>query len=268
MEAKRATELDPENAEGWLFLGTTEQRLEHPVEALSAFRKYLSLNPPADKAAAVRSRIAEMEVAADKKTKSDETAKTARYGKRGKGPILGFSPLYKPNVSVPTQLGHGISSGLIAGWRMDDMGSLIFRYSSGLVPALDIPSGSTTINATNLPAKLFSFGLDINITLNDPFEKLGGFQFFIPVSLSIFANWITHSSGLLTNIGGDLGSGAGVRYYTGTFIVVDAVFLYHLSLPLMNISSGSNSATNPTTGLNIHGGVNGPELRFSVTFLL
>src|ERR1700742_3499029 len=53
-EAKAIVDANPQDMEGWLMYGIIEQRLEHNDEAISAYHKYLDLNPPKEKADAVR----------------------------------------------------------------------------------------------------------------------------------------------------------------------------------------------------------------------
>src|SRR6185312_2824299 len=45
-EAKAIVDTNAQDMDGWLMYGIIEQRLEHNDEAISAYHKYLDLNPP------------------------------------------------------------------------------------------------------------------------------------------------------------------------------------------------------------------------------
>ena len=192
-------------------------------------------------------------------------APAPRYGTETQGAVFGFSPLFHPRVANSEELGHGASSSLLLGYRIRDSLDLQFRYQGGTIPSL-LLSDSTSV--ANVKAKLFSFGFEFNIPLNDPFDGWKGFQFYVPLNFAAFSNWVSIPSKLFLNFGVSGGSGAGVRYYTGTFVVIDAVFVYHFSVPFTDIDqAGSlekpvNAAGNP-----IKGSTAGPELWFSVTLL-
>ena len=134
----------------------------------------------------------------------------------------------------------------------------------GTIPTLRT---SATTNQSNVNAKLMSMGVEFKITLNEPFEKFHGFQFFIPLNFAAYTNWVSAPAQLFTNFGISGGTGAGVRFYTGSFLVIDTTFVYHLALPFNNIEYLGSPALN-AAGAPIKGNTSGPELRLSLTFLL
>ena len=264
-QALKATQLDPGNADAWLVLGTAEQRLEHAAAARDAFRKYLSMNPPADKAAFVRSRVADLEVAAEKQEKSAKEAKETKYGRKAKGLILGFAPVYSTKLSGPNQLGHGASNAFLLGIRMDDTSALLLRYQGATIPVLTTSAPTSNPGAS---AKLMTIAFEYSITLNDPFDNFYGFQFFIPINLQGYLNWLTGSTNVYMNFGISAGVGAGVRYYTGGPAIFDLSFLYHSAMSFGAIEqAGTTDQVVNAAGKLVYGTPTGAELRLSATIV-
>jgi len=182
------------------------------------------------------------------------------------GIILGFSPIFHPKLADADQLGHGASTSFLLGYRVSEALDVQFRFQGGTIPTFRL-SDSTRL--TDMKAKLFSVGLEYNVPLNDPFDGFYGFQFVVPINIAGFANIVSTPGRIYTNVGLSAGPGAGVRYYTGSYFVFDATFVYHFSLPFGDIeSTGALEKPVNASGDPIKGSTAGPELRLSVTLLL
>jgi hypothetical protein len=116
-EAKAVIDANPKDADAWLMYGIVEQRLQHDSEAAHAYRTYLGLNPPEDKAAAVRSRLAEVEIRADKDQKKTATENEERYGSNSPGVFFTFAPVYHPSTS--SVLNGTVSSNIQGGFQFN-----------------------------------------------------------------------------------------------------------------------------------------------------
>lgn len=264
-EAERATWLDPQNADGWLILGTAEQRLDHPAAARDAFRKYLTFSPPEEKSAAVKTRLAQAEVAADQSERTEREAKQVKYGTDAQGFLLGFAPLYKPRIAGSEELNRRSSTALLLGYRMNQASQFLLRYQDGTIPNFSSSAPTTSVDAG---VKLVAFEWEYGFVLNEPFEKFNGFQFFVPLSVQLFTNWVNGTPNVYMNFGFSFGTGVGVRYYTRSPVILDAVFVYHVAAPLadMESQSANDKALSPS-GTPVKGDATGPEFRLTATIV-
>jgi len=246
-----------------------EQRLEHAAAALTAFRKFLELDPKSDKAVNVRQRVAELEVASEKETQQKTEEHKAHYGTQGTGIVFGFAPFYKPAVTLP-EWNSTISNGFLIGARFPFL-DLLLRYSTGTIPSLRASSdpankGSLT-SYTNVKNSIIGGVMEANIPLNQPFESLGGFQFNIPVYIGGYFMFMDVPNDTHSTMAFDVGGGIDLRYYTGTFLVLDATAQYHLSMPLWKIADQYGNNIEDSNGAVITGHARGPEFRISATIL-
>ncbi len=262
-EATKAIRLEVNHPDGWLILGIAEQRLERNAEARDAYRKYLSFNPSAEKGAPVRSRLAQVEVAADKLEKSEREGKEAKYGRDARGLTLGFAPLYRPKVSGSQELGDNATNAILLGYRFGEKLSLALRWHHGIMPTLK----TTKTTESNVGAKLLAIEGQYAFVLNDPFDKFFGFQFFIPLNLQLYTNWVNGSTSIYMNHGFALGTGVGVRYYTRAPVIFDIQFLYHVAAPLTDIDVLGTDKVLNAAGTTEKGDASGPEFRLSATLV-
>ena len=282
-EIRQSTKLDPSSAEGWLVLGTVTMRLERNVEALDAFKTYLTLDPPADKAAAVKRRILELELRLDKEKRAKAEADAAkaaaeqaatkkeaeRYGPLGNGLFLAYSPLYKPKVSTSGDLGSSVSSSFDVGFRIHlvDFG---LRYASGKVGRITAIDDKKVTSGPYLGGShtLYELFGRIYFALNDVPLGKAGFQALIPLHLGLFVNNVKFNT-TYWNAGLDAGTGLQLRFYTGTHVSFDLSGLYCFSLPINPIRNNDARfiyALN-SSGAKIAGKIDGFDLRVGATIL-
>jgi hypothetical protein len=270
-EAKAVVDSAPQDLDGWLMYGIVEQRLEHNDEASRAYRKYLDLNPPADKAAAVRDRLATVELRSQKSTREESTSNEEKYGPEAFGIYFAFSPVYDPSTaskldsSLKTnfQLGVEFSHLLVGG-----------SYSSGSVTHFLAPQeGQANPTYTSVgPAtlKIWEFYLEYDIPLNQPFGSLGPFVFSIPIHLGGYITSLPLNDGSRTfgNMALDGAFGVQAQYFTRTPFVVSAAALWHSGLYLTQVEEDSLSQPiKDTAGDQVTGGNAGFEFRLTVSFL-
>lgn len=277
VEIRQATQYNPKDADAWLILGTVAMRLEANTEARDAFNKYLALNPPDDKAAAVRQRLAELEVRLDKQKKIEEDeAKAAakkkadRFGPRGSGFFVASSPSYKPNISTDDDLNSTMSGAYEFGFRVSlvDVG---LRLGSGTVARVTVNNDKNAFLRTETNGKhsMWELFTNINIPVNEPEEGKAGLQFLIPIHVGLYMNNIAFTAKTYWNMGATLGSGGQLRYYTGSHLVFDVMALYSLALPMTAIQN--NDALIETVynakGNKAEGSLTGFELKAGLTIL-
>lgn len=282
-EIRKATELNPNSADAWLIHGTVTMRLEKNAEAKDAFTHYLALNPPADKVKMVNQRLVELEVRLDKEKKiesdkihakaaAEEAAAKAeaeRYGPEGTGFFMGYSPVYKPQISSASDLNSTISSSFDFGFRIKllDMG---LRYASGTVANITVKDDKNVVLGAYTKGKnsVWDFYVSPYIPLNSVTLGKSGLQVLIPIHLNMFMNNVVFDK-TYWNMGFGLGSGCQVRYYTGKMISFDLTGLYDFTFPISAIQN--NDATIQSTynakGDKIAGKLDGFELRAGITLL-
>ena len=286
-EAAAATVLDPANADAWLVLGTSEQRLDHEEEAIQAFRAYLDRKPPEDKAAAVRARVAELELGRDQRQKAAEEASRAQYGTSTPGFGFGYSPVLDVKLRSDAEaLKSSISSSFDVqfgpGWF-----ALGFRYGSGTTPSLIAHNETTSTTTkvmtvtdtlvTDAPHKFYEMYLSSAIPLNEPYGKLGLFQVFVPIVLGLPWNTVSAAGKSYSNMGLDLATGLGVRLYTKSFFSANLTGLYHFVSVASGLSSKDQKNTTAASYVNVLQTAHkanlrtefaGFELRLGVTILI
>lgn len=282
-ESRQATQLNPNSADAWLIHGTVTMRLEKNIEAKEAFTQFLALNPPADKAKAVKQRLVELEVRLDKEKKTEsETARAKlaaeqaaakaqaeRYGPQGSGFIVGFSPVYKPQIGTTSDLNSTVSSSFDFGFRvqMIDFG---LRYAKGTVDHITVKDDKNGVLGSFVNGKhtLWDFYVSPYIPLNDVALGKAGFQFLIPVHFNMYMNNAVFDK-TYWNMGLGLGSGCQVRYYTGSLIAFDLTGLYDFTFPvtpIQNNDAAIKSAYN-AKGDKIAGKLDGFEVRAGIAIL-
>jgi len=271
-ESKRVTELKPQDLDGWLMYGIIEQRLEHFDEALSAFHKYLDLNPPADKAETVRGKVADLEIRATKQKQEVVATHEEMYGPRSPGAFVAFAPIYDPSTS--SVLGGNVRDNFQIGfeYRRLIMG---LQYDSGTIPSLLAPNSSGTYVAAGPGTlKTYIMFFEFNPILTEPFRgATGPFSIFIPVHLGVFDNSVNISSGsgagTYGNFGTEIASGLGAEWYSRSPFKVGATAMYHVGWGFSGLE-GSGSSQSPLesdSGTVAYGGNVGFELKLSFTYL-
>lgn len=273
-EAKAVTDADSQNLDAWLMYGIIEQRLEKNENAAKAYRHYLDLNPPNDKAEAVRQRLAEVETRAEKAQKEDASENQERYGTRSNGAYFAFSPYYQPSTS--TVSGGNVNSDFHLGLQFQHL-NLGIMSDSGTVPsfqaAADGASGANLTYQKLGPAQLSTYDLyfEYNIILNEPYtSSLGPFALFIPVHFGIFTNTLKLSNGSrsFSNTGAEGAAGLGVQWFNRSPFSLSLTALYHSGIGFTDLEEDANSQGIQTTaGAPIHGGNAGPEVRLTLTYL-
>jgi hypothetical protein len=273
-EAKAMTEADSANLDGWLMYGIVEQRLEKNEDAAKAYHKYLDLNPPADKADAVRSRLAEVETRHEKAQKEEVAENQERYGSRSNGLFLAYAPLYKPSTSEVT--GAGVSSNYQLGGQFNRMIVGIMTDSGTVNEFKALPAtGTSTVYQKVGPGKLTTWDLyfEYNFNLTEPYTSTGQFSFYIPLHFGVFTNSLklTDGSRNFTNMGMEGASGIGVQWFNRSPITLSLTGLYHWGVGFGDLTDNSGSGTNGiqnSSGDPVHGGNAGPEVRVTLTYLL
>jgi hypothetical protein len=271
-EAKAIVDANSQDSDGWLMYGIVEQRLQHDAEAAKAYRTYLGLNPPEDKAAAVRSRLAEVEIRADKDQKRTSVENEERYGSNSPGIFFTFSPVYHPSTS--SVLNGTVSNNFQGGFQFNHLliGGL---YSTGTIPSLRAPTEGqpapatfTTVGPATL--KILETYIDYNIPVTDSFEKTGPFSLFIPVHMGIYFNSmnLNNSTRSFGNISGDFAAGVGVEWFNRTPFTIGVSGLFHYGLPFTGIEEDSQSqAIQTMAGDDVTGGNSCFEFRITLKYL-
>jgi len=272
-EAKAMTEADAKSLEGWLMYGVVEQRLEKNEEASKAYRRYLELNPPAEKATAVRQRLAEVELRSEKVEKETSKQNQERYGSRSDGAYIAFAPLYHPSTS--SVMSGDVSNNFQFGVQLQHL-NIGLMYDSGTIPAfLAAPSGASgaaAIYRTLGPASLktYTLYLEYNIMLTEPFVSTGPFAIFIPIHGGVFTNKLALTDGTrnFSNLGAEAAAGLGVQWYNRSPLSLGLTALYHWGVGITDLEEDSNSqGIQNVAGQPVHGGNVGFEIRFTLTFL-
>ena len=272
-EAKAMTSMDPKNLDGWLMLGIVEQRLEKNDEAASAYKKYLDLNPSADKAETVRKKLAEVEIRDEKAKKEEKAEAQERYGLRSNGLYLAFAPLYKPSTS--TVMSGDVSNNYQLGFQFLRM-NVGLMYDSGNVSQFKAPKtvGNNTVYSTVGPATLstYDFYFEFNYILTEPFASTGPFSIYIPVHFGAFENNLKLSDGSesFSNLGCEGALGLGAQWYNRSPIALGLTALYHQGASFADLSDSSGTSTQgiqTTSGDPVHGGNVGFEIRLTMTYL-
>ncbi len=268
-EAKAITDADPKNLDGWLMYGIVEQRLEKNDSAAVAYKHYLALNPPEDKAAAVRQRLAEVEVREQKSDEKKLTKSQEHYGLKSNGVFFAFAPIYQPSTS--TVLNGNVNSNYQFGLQLQQM-NIGIMYDGGSVSQMRVPTGGSSYKIGG-PANLstWTMYLEYNYILTAPFTTMGPFSIYIPAHLGFFENSLRLSDGSnsFSNIGAEVATGIGTQWYSRTPIVIGLSALYHQGVGFENLTSGSNTTegVENTSGTIAHGGNVGPEIRLTFTYL-
>jgi tetratricopeptide (TPR) repeat protein len=272
-EAKAIVEAKPQEADGWLMYGIIEQRLEHNDDAISAYHKYLDLNPPKEKADAVRGKLADLEIRSTKQQNEVKAEHEETYGPRSSGIFFAYAPVYNPSTS--SVLGGDVSSNIQFGIEINRVIAGL-QYDSGNIPKLLAPNSSDVYIAAG-PASLKTYILffEFNPILTEPFkDSTGPFSFYIPIHLGAFVNSIGIDKGVAagtySNLGMELASGIGAEWYSRSPFKLGATALYHYGWGMSgftNSSSTSQKELENTSGTVPYGGNVGFEFKLTVTYL-
>jgi tetratricopeptide (TPR) repeat protein len=277
-EIRLATQYNPQSQEAWLILGTVAMRLEHNKEALDAFNKYLALKPSAEKAAAVHQRVVELEIRVDKENKQEQEKAAAaaksqaeRFGPKGAGFIVGFSPSYSPTVSKDGDLHASISKSFDFGFKVN-MFDFGLRLGSGTVSdAMTVKDTKNAVLRTEAGGgkysltELYMRGM---IPIKEPEEGKPGPEFAVPLHFGGFLNSVKFTKSYW-NMGFNLGTGGMFRYYTNSNFAFDLMALYNLSLPFFAMENNETEVEtlyNPK-GNKVYGNLAGLEMRAGITIL-
>lgn len=266
--ALSATQMSPRDPEGWLLLGSCEQKLTNYDEAVTAFEKYLELVPNSNKAPQVRQRITEMKFRGASKKKAEDPGVPLRFSGKGSGAYIGGSPVYLPKARDATDLASSIAYSFHAGFELDDTMSIGLRYTQGNTGPITVTDKGTGIPAsvTGASHQIFEAVFLPRINLNHPYQDLGIFQIYIPIYLGFPFSRVSANGASFWNIGANLGSGLGVRIYTKSMVAFDILPLYYFGLPFWDLKQDSAAApVLSSTGTNAKGSAGGFDLRLSIT---
>ena len=268
-EAKAIVKDSPQDMDGWLMYGIIEQRLEHNDEAIQAYHKYLDLNPPADKAQAVREKLAKLEVRSAQQKHEEDVQNEEMYGPRSTGIFLSYAPIYNPSTS--SVLGGNVHSNYQLGFEVHRF-IVGLQYDSGTVPSLLAPNSAGQYVASG-PATLKTYILffELNPILTEPFkDSTGPFSIYVPIHIGAFDNSVNvgsgAGSGTYSNFGLEVATGLGVEWYSRSPFKLGATALYHQGWGMSGLSNGSNNLEN-NSGTVAYGGNVGFELKFTVAYL-
>lgn len=272
-EAKAMTEAASQNLDGWLMYGIVEQRLEKNESAAEAYHKYLDLNPPADKADAVRVRLADVETRHEKVKKEISAENQERYGTRSNGLYMAFAPFYKPSTSNVT--GGDVSSNYQFGGQFQRMIVGIMYDNGNVTEFKALPAtGTSTVYQKVGPAKLTTWDLyfEFNLNLTEPFTTTGPFSFYVPLHFGMFTNSLKLNDGTrnFTNFGMEGASGIGVQWFNRSPITLSLAGLYHWGVGIGDLTDNSGTSDQGiqnSSGDPVHGGNVGPEVRLTLTYL-
>ena len=268
-EADKAADLDPDTADNWLILGTVEQRLEHKTEAVEAFRKYLSMNPPEEKAKEVRQRIADLEVAKESQAKTED-AEAGQKAVDMSSPGFGFWYSPKHTVAggdddlkseITTSFGTGLTSpNFTAG----------FRYASGTIPAAMLRrKGQPDTIVTNLSHKIYELEFAYTPIVINPYTSLGPVSIGIPIYFGMPLFNVEGGGASVTGMGYEAATGVSARWHTRAGIVPEFIALYHIgSVQLMSLHTDKDENFRLVSGAEAPNSFRGFEFRIALNFWL
>lgn len=270
-ESKAIIDAKPGDMDGWLMYGIIEQRLERNEEAIKAYHKYLDLNPPQEKAEAVRGKLADLEIRSTKQKKEADVQHEEMYGPRSPGVFFAYAPVYNPSTS--TVLGGDVKSNYQFGFEFNRV-IMGLQYDSGNIPSLLTPNtdGKTYTAAGPASLKTYILFFEINPILTEPFkDSTGAFSFYIPIHLGTFYNSVNVptgvNSGNYSNFGFEVASGLGVEWYSRSPFKLGATALYHQGWGLSGLVNDAQNPLENTSGTVAYGGNVGFEFKITLTYL-
>lgn len=176
---------------------------------------------------------------------------------------LGFSPLYKPKSS--SQLGSSLKLDFDLTLRFG-ITSVGFRYARGTVGHLFLPDDTIALNAIH---QIWCLYMQPEIPLYAPYQSLGPIMPFIPIFLGMNVNVVSARLVHYYNLGFDVGTGVGARWYLSDNITLDGTALYHFGIPLWKVRETSfDPVLVGPGGEEVTGSTGGFEFRVAVSFLV
>ena len=270
-ESKAIVDVKPGDMDGWLMYGIVEQRLEHNEEAIKAYHKYLDLNPPKEKADAVRGKLATLKFDRTKQQQEADVLHQEMYGPRSPGVFFAYAPVYNPSTS--SVLGGDVKNNYQLGFEVNRV-IMGLQYDSGTIPSLLTPNstGGTYIAAGPANLKTYILFFELNPILTEPFkDSTGAFSFYIPIHLGTFYNSVDVPSGVnsgtYSNFGLEVASGLGVEWYSRSPFKIGATALYHQGWGFSGLVNGAQNSLENTSGSIAYGGNVGFEFKITLTYL-
>jgi len=273
-ESKAIVDAKPQDLDSWLMYGIIEQRLEHNEEAIKAYHKYLDMNPPQEKAQAVRNKLADLEIRSTKQKHEADAEHEETYGPRSSGVFFAYAPIYNPSTS--SVLGGNVTHNYQFGFEINRV-IMGLQYDSGTIPSLLAPNNNGNNYVSAGPAALSTYILffELNPIITEPFtESTGPFSIYVPIHIGTFVNSVTVDSGVgagtYSNLGFELGTGLGVEWYSRSPFKLGATALYHQGWGysgLINNSSTTQNSLENKSGTIAYGGNVGFEFKLTVTYL-
>ena len=200
-------------------------------------------------------------------------ATTDRWSGNSGAIFLGYSAAYQPQFTKTDRLNSGSFSVLEGGVEAADHIKVGLRYSTAPVPSLEIydPTAFTTTYFPNASLSVMNLLVGFDFPLNEPHQKLGPIQFFLPINAGVTLVSIDAGEANFKAVSFDSALGLGARIYTHSLFRFDVSTLYHFGLPLTPFTGGTTSSPDMKVfspgGKSMKAGLSGFELRLGVAFL-
>ncbi len=248
-------------------------------DAIREMKRYLTLVPDATNARAAQDKIYQWEgieqVRSDKEKlekaqaqESEEKARALRYGPKGGGFSIGFSPAYKPLLTSDSDLGSTLSSSFDVGFRFSGF-HLGFRSGSGDVATASSYNVKTKVTTAlkNGKHQLSELFLRQNFEIGSPSSPDKGLHFFIPVHGGLYYNSVQFSKVDFYSAGFTLGSGLQASFYTASPFSFDLGATYIFGFPINKIQNNDAEIIElrNAKGEQAQGSVTGLDLRVGAT---
>jgi hypothetical protein len=197
----------------------------------------------------------------------------SRWSGNNGGVFWGYSPLYLPQLATSDRFNTGNVPTFQAGVELKDHGKISFRYSKTTVPSLEVydPTTFVTTYSPDASLKIFDLLVGFDIPVNQPYGKLGPFQFFLPVSFGTALVLVDGGAYSFKAASFDSSFGVGAHVYTKSFIRADLSALYHFGIPLTSFTGGSSSSSGANVldpaGETMKAGLSGFEMYLGLTFI-
>ncbi|HUP56163.1 MAG TPA: hypothetical protein VM598_01835, partial [Bdellovibrionota bacterium] len=242
-----------------------------------AYRQYLSLNPPEDKASAVRAKLAEVEVRQEVATSQEQRASLESHGPGSAGFALSYSPVFRPKAASDLVNDGGISSAL---GIHAHIGSFYMgvRFGGGDLattiqappPGTDNEATATFSNVTLNSQSFFGADFGFQIGLNELYRSLGPVQLFVPIQSGFAIHTLKAEAVDRSFIGfaWDFATGIGATVYTSSVFNFELTALYHLSPQLVKAhESESQVGVRKLDGSETTSSLGGFELKLGLKLL-
>ena len=182
---------------------------------------------------------------------------------------LEWSPLSKPRITDADHLNTNTPLTLGASYEGEFFFVGGLRFYSATIPSAQVydTTDFTTTYVTDAKMKIFMPYLGLNLPLNEPYGKLGGFQAYVPIQAGLPFLFADAGGTSFSSIGLDGAMGLGVRYYTRSILRPEITFLYHYGLPLLKVSRGFGDVNlQNSQGQHMKLTLTGVELRVGLSF--